>query len=323
MIDSEDFRVTAPKSMTKNVIPNCLICCNGISQVTKDRLGIVKYYEKCGEYSITGIASYDTIYSNVFGYEFVNYNELKSDGYDVVIILEADITLRNIRNRLLTHGFSDKLIIPYSAMTFDGFSVEKYAQLITSKVSIFSNNCWGGLLSHSLGLQFNSPFINMFLGENDYIKFLNRPQYYMSLPITLHSTEYSSGTKIEYPIAQCGDIFLRFNHYASFEEAQSCWEKRKARINWENLFVMFFTEHPDIAHRFAELPYEKKICFVPSGRGGEHIVPINYANQLLEQFKIPFWDVVNQIAKGRYQYYNVFDLLLDGKFTRTAIPREE
>lgn len=39
-------------------------------------------------------------------------------------------------------------------------------------VSIISNNCWGGFMYQSCNLQYNSPFIGLFLFAPDYIKLL-------------------------------------------------------------------------------------------------------------------------------------------------------
>ena len=60
-----------------------------------------------------------------------------------------------------------------------GFALEKYRKLQRSRLSIFSKDCFGGIISHTLALPFRSPFVNMFFKEQEFIRFLNAPRVYM------------------------------------------------------------------------------------------------------------------------------------------------
>lgn len=64
-------------------------------------------------------------------------------------------------------------------VTIPGFTLKKYRQLQRSRLSIFAMNCFGGLISNTLGLRFLSPFVNMFFNEQEYIRFLRAPRVYM------------------------------------------------------------------------------------------------------------------------------------------------
>ena len=57
--------------------------------------------------------------------------------------------------------------------------------LQSSKISVIAINCWGGLISHTLGLEFRSPFVNMFLEEQDYLKLLSDLDYYLGMELKL------------------------------------------------------------------------------------------------------------------------------------------
>ena len=157
----------------------------------------------------------------------------------------------------------DKKIVPYKVLTIPKVDLKKYMEVINNNVSIFANNCWGGLVYHRLGLQFRSPLINMFFHDEDYLKFLNNPQKYINTKLSLKKECFVEETQKSYPICKCDDILLYFNHSESFEEANNTWEKRKKRINWDNIFVMMYTENKDVALDFSKLPYSKKVCFVP------------------------------------------------------------
>ncbi len=105
-----------------------------------------------------------------------------------------------------------------------------------------------------------------------------------------------------YPIANLGDVKLHFNHYESFEAAKEMWERRKKRINWENLFVMFFDDNPELITKFCELPFRHKVCFTSLEYDDPCIFKVNIS-------EVPLWNVVNGMASGRYAFYNIFDML--------------
>lgn len=44
-----------------------------------------------------------------------------------------------------------------------------FARLKNKEFSLIANNCNGGFILHDLGLQFRSPFVNLYINPNDYI----------------------------------------------------------------------------------------------------------------------------------------------------------
>ena len=100
--------------------------------------------------------------------------------------------------------------------------------------SIICSSCIGGCIYHDLGLPFLSPTINLFMAQNDLIKFATKIKYYCSLKLRFISTGKP------YPVAMLDDIVISFNHYDSDQEAEDAWERRKARINYDNLYVIFY-----------------------------------------------------------------------------------
>ena len=100
------------------------------------------------------------------------------------------------------------------------------------------------------------------------------------------------------------DIILHFNHYISREEVEFKWYERINRINWNNLFVMMFTEDISIARQFDELDFEKKICFVPFNCNLKSTRTLKKPNADMK-----FWEVVNGVPWNRLVDYNVIDLL--------------
>ena len=117
-----------------------------------------------------------------------------------------------------------------------------------------------------------------------------------------------------FPICSCGDIKLFFNHYDDFESAREYWEKRKVRINWENILVMMYSDKPEILEQFTKLPYKKKICFTTL----KYLDPSIHCIEAVESINcIPLWKIVNNfLANNTLCYYDVLDLLLEGKLKR-------
>lgn len=216
----------------------------------------------------------------------------------------------DIENEIHSMGM-DIPTIACSVLSIPDMDIKKYLRIKSNIPTIFANNCWGGLMYHQLRLPFMSPFINMFLRDEDYLKFLTEPHRYIGSKIEIFSSAYNNTLKMEYPVCKCDDIYLHFNHYKSFEDAEGNWNKRCERIKWENLFVMMFTQDPNTAEKFQNLPYENKVCFVPFAMQGNGIVHIIYNNSQNCQF----FEIVNGIVTGQYLYFDLLDMLL-GKFTK-------
>ena len=196
-------------------------------------------------------------------------------------------------------------------VTIPGFTLEKYRRLQRSRLSIFAMNCFGGIISNQLGLQFRSPIINMFLSEQGYMRFLNSPRAYMEEKLLFKETRFDSIVKINYPVVTLGEVDIYMNHYNNFDEAVAKWNERKQKINWYNLFVTIYTTNKNTLEQFDALPYAKKVCFVPFK---SDLDSAWYINPEIEK-ELPFWDVVNHFAMGIPFYYDVFDMLLYGKKT--------
>lgn len=114
----------------------------------------------------------------------------------------------------------------------------------------------GGIL-HELGERFNSPTVNLFFMADDYVKFLENLDYYLKQELVEVESDKN------YPVAKLGDIEIYFMHYVSFYEAKITWEKRVARVNMNNLYMIFVQQNgctEQILRRFDNLPYEHKLA---------------------------------------------------------------
>lgn len=154
-----------------------------------------------------------------------------------------------------------------------------YANIVIKDkdVSIISNNCLGADICHSLGLRFNSPTVDMQILPADYIKFVSDLPYYLKQEVfecnkflpwqneQIYRTYSRRGEDLQFPIGVCGDILLYFQHYGSFEEAKSAWDRRKKRINFDKLGIILvgnerFSEEMRLFDEL-KLKYGQKIIF--------------------------------------------------------------
>ena len=277
---------------------------------------LIKHYEETEQLVVKGVTSYDNIYTTFAGYNFISKDDIQIDEFDIVIYFLIDrLQIDMIYKTLLFLGFDPLNIIPYDVMRLVGFDFYEYSELKKNTPSIISPMCWGGNTYHSLRLQFKSPFINMYLKHDDYLKLLSNLEYYLSCELVFKEMLLEPRLERLFPVALCDDILLFFNHYSTFDEAKECWDRRLNRLNYNNLFVMFFDEKPKNIERFLCLPYTRKICFVPYNTEEKDVISIPYRN--IDKFKKkPFWEIVSGTSNGSFIYYNVFDLLLRGKFTK-------
>lgn len=276
-----------------------------------ENLNMVRYHEMMKHFEVIGVTSDAAFYSEVRGYRYIGKEALSKAGFDFVIILATGKAFETIYQEALSMEIEDEKIFSYRVLTYEKFNVDNYMELKKRPPSIFANNCWGGFTYHSLGLKFTSPFINMFVHNSDYLKLLETPKAYMSEKLELLEMGYNDALKREYPIVKCGDVRLFFNHYVSFEEACRCWERRKKRIDWDNLFVMMYTKDYQEANRFSKLPYKKKVCFVPFETKEKSLAYIDISKMQ----GMEFWQIINDMASGKLSYYDVFTLLEEGNMT--------
>lgn len=280
----------------------------GVGKDYNQYINSLRLYEQLQTIKILGVSSKQQIYEKVDGYDFISKEQLTCLDYDLIVITSERFFME-IRKELIELGIDEEKLIPARIFTLPELDMDKYLQLKKSRPSIFAPNCWGGITYHRLGLEFLSPFINMWEPKEDYLRILQNPQEYLKYPVELLEYSYSPALKKEYPVCRLNNIKLHFNHYASYEEAVYKWDERKKRINWNNLFIMMRTGEKEVAKKFIDLPYEKKVCFVPFQTDEEALLYIDYKNET-ELHNINFNDITIRLAQGEYQYYDVIELLM-------------
>lgn len=182
--------------------------------------------------------------------------------------------------------------------------------LKNKQFTIISDNCWGGRIYQELGLPYQSPFIGLFIYSPDYVKLLANPKHYLSgeTPLVfVEESRYRSKDGMTYPVALLDDIEIHFLHYADEEEARSKWNRRLARMNWDNLYFKMNDNDQatyQLLKDFQDLPYRAKVIF--SSKNYTDLEDLVFFENRSEQgfvgedLKIyhPYFDVVEWLNKG-------------------------
>ena len=232
------------------------------------------------------------------GFEILeSIEELKNKKFDYFILFNQ---YPDIYTYIKKMGFKQK-IIPLKVFELPNFDFNKYEQLLENTPSIISRHCWGGLLYNRLGLQFNSPFINLFILDKDFNKLSKDFSYYIKQELVFDREEYEHNLNRNYPIAKLDDIDIYFNHYENIEDAKKKWDARKKRINYKNLFFETTTESRKIAREFVSLPLEHKLCFFRGKTKSRHA--IDFSNFMRPHEKSSLGMVANKTANGEIPYF--------------------
>lgn len=276
-------------------------------------ISLLRYFESCGEIEILGVTSNETYIEKIDGYRFIHKEEVVEESFDYIIICTGK-GMDSVKSDLVLRKVPLERFLDVKILDIPNFSFHKYIDLLNSKVSIIANNCWGGLTYHYFGMEFLSPFINMFIKDDDeYIRMLssNFRDNITKHELVFESSAYNPDLDITYPIYSLQGTKLYMNHYHDFKYAKEKFEERSLKINWDNLFVAMYTESERSAHEFDKLPYKKKVCFVPFKT---EIPSCMYVRPYDSYFKnkVQFWEIVNRMAAGRLIYYDPWELLING-----------
>ena len=135
----------------------------------------------------------------------------------------------------------------------------RHLRLKNRRPTVIASNCIGTFMYYDMRLQFRSPTINLSFDMNDFVRFLENLNWYLAQPVVPYED-----SRFDYPCGMIGDVEIRFNHYKTFAEAAEKWETRRARIDWDNLFIIGIDGDGcayESLQRFDALPYKNKVIF--------------------------------------------------------------
>lgn len=148
---------------------------------------------------------------------------------------------------------------------------------VKTPFTIISNNCWGGHVYRYFNMPYDSPTIGLFFESTDYIKFISNLKHYINQELQFITLEESRNKDLlirqnsdKCPIGVLDDIEIYFLHYKTQEEAFEKWNRRKARIHWNNLYFKMTEQNGctiEQIRQFDKLPYKDKFIFVHKNYG--------------------------------------------------------
>ena len=236
----------------------------------------------------------------------INKRDLVNLDYDLILVTGHDVDLTPIIAEAKELGIdADKFVLDRT-VCLPGFTLEKYAALRKSNLSILSMGWWAGIAYHKLGLPELSPTIGMYTSEEHFMNFLPEARWHLKKDLHFERTEYNADLGLSYPIFWLDGTQWFMNSYTNDADALELWNARKDKINWSNVLVTMHTSSPAVLERFDCLPYAKKACFVPFETELESGFYINPADGNLLH-------AAEGILSGEVQAYDVWDLLLYGK----------
>lgn len=110
--------------------------------------------------------------------------------------------------------------------------------------TIISNNCWAGRAYQYLDMPYLSPTVGLYFFAPDYIKFISDLRRYLDTPLKFiepaeskYYVELQKRNQTDKPIGILDDVEIVFLHYKSQAEALEKWNRRKARVNFDNIFI--------------------------------------------------------------------------------------
>ena len=141
--------------------------------------------------------------------------------------------------------------------------------LVNRDFSILANNCWGGIVSRDRHLPYNSPTCGTYFFSKDYLRFLSDVRRYLAMEpeqVPAAKSRYADEVTAlhgeDVVIGRLGDVEIVMLHYPTFSEAKEKWERRTARIRWDNLLVKYSDQNgfePEDFETFRKLPFTNKL----------------------------------------------------------------
>lgn len=183
------------------------------------------------------------------------------------------------------------------------------ARIKNKQLTIISNNCWGGIFYRNNNLEYLSPTLGLFFMAEDYIKFVYDLKHYINSELKFISIEESKHKdylyKLNYksPIGKIDDIEIMFLHYKDEQEAFEKWERRKQRINWDNILYKFSDQNRCTFKEikaFSELPVKNKLLFTSRRYEGINSVQLK---------KYEKNECIADDIKCYKKYMNIYDFL--------------
>lgn len=239
----------------------------GIGKIYNAMSNLLRSYAALEQIEIVAVTAQDLPdFRMLDGFMLIRTEEIQNLEYDYLMVMSDDYFGEIANAAMSMHHVPREKIVSYRILEIPYFNFPKYDRIRKANVSIVSNNCWGGVLYNTLGMECTSPFKNVSFAPGDYIKILSDLRHYMSVdPIWTGKVEMDANQNREVPMLELDDVFIKCNHDPDAETAICNWKRRRGKFNWDNILVEMYAEEPEVEKAFGKVSeqFGKRICFVP------------------------------------------------------------
>ena len=184
-------------------------------------------------------------------------------------------------------------------------------RLINPDVTIICQNCVAGVMYHQLGIDFKSPTINGFFEDENFVKLAyDFPKYmeYEAEPLVDQFVDPIDNTMV-YPKIKIYDIEFCALHYKNCEEAVNAWNRRRKRVNLNNLCVIGNTwnlhNNPELIDKLAHCP-EKTIIFSTEELPYDNCIKLPGDIWTIDERSIVRPNITDDIPGTSFKYFETF-----------------
>lgn len=208
----------------------------------------------------------DIVEKTFDGFVVVQKEELLDMQFDYAIIV-SPLYFKEICKEATEIGIAEEKIINGEVLKLPLFDFGRYTQLINKRITILSDDCWGGYVYHYLHMKFYSPLINCYWQKDSFLRFIQKPSYYLEQPLEIERE--GNIRRNLCPIGSLGSgeerVYIDFVHSICFEDAEMLWNKRLKRVNFDNFFIKLGIDAADERQKEYLEAFDKvtqnKICF--------------------------------------------------------------
>lgn len=141
----------------------------GLGKEYNSHVMCLKHQESFNEIRINAVTANEIPhYSRIDGWQLIEKEKIKRTAFDYILVMN-EAYQDEIVTDIMKLGIERKRILPCRIFTWS-----RYIRLLESEISILSNNCWGGIVCYTLGMECRSPFKNLALSAKDLLKFIPR-----------------------------------------------------------------------------------------------------------------------------------------------------
>lgn len=280
----------------------------GIGQAYEKFINLIKFEEHKGNINVVGFTSNDYLYEKLDGKPYIPLESVHKCKYDYMILISVNPYEDKMKLQKEYKIPKEKIILA-EAFLMPMFDFDKYVSVIEQNISIISQNCWGSWVYHRLGLEFSSPFIKTWISEEDFWKMCIDLKEYMDQDVQLIKYEYNYNTQKMYPIGSLKDIEIHFFHEDTIEEALKKWNRRRERINYDNLMFVGFSEDRNTLDSYRKLETKKKYIFTTYDAEEEGAICLDYLYNRSGKKVTNFSRDVVGIGIGGYKNCDLLELI--------------